>query len=335
MTHMHDYEEHIHAVIEDIGYWRAKRFEATVFRFARIGAVSLYDIMDSVIEMQQRGNPTVEPQVSDVHDDPLEAKVRGLELQLGEYIRGVMLVENIPVGDVVIDDLRKETGIYDKFFAITKKSYNKGSMEERIQEIGKDLKEYKLFLDAFTLTLVRKGYASEGKLAQLRETLKKSSPENGARIVARAWVDPEFKKKLLTNAREAVRDYGTPLSGTPNLIVVEDKEKVHNIIVCTLCSCYPYDLLGNPPWWYKQDIYKTQIVQDPRSMLKTMFHVAVPKDVEIQVHDSTSDYRFMVLPQRPPRTEGMSEEELAKLVTLDSLIGTGPTLKPAEVKVSH
>jgi nitrile hydratase subunit alpha len=330
MTHMHDFDEHLRAVIEDIGYWRAKRFEATVFRFARIGAVTLYDIMDSMIVIQKKESetPAQEQQVSEVHDDPLEAKVRSLELQLGEYIKGVMLVENIPVGDVVIDDLRKETGIYDKFFAIAKKHYDKGTIEERIEEIGKDLKEYRLFLDAFTLTLGRKGYASEERLSQLRETLKKSSPENGARIVARAWVDPEFKRKLLTNAREAVREFGTPLSGTPNLMVVEDKENVHNVIVCTLCSCYPYDLLGNPPWWYKHDIYKTQIVQDPRKVLAEMFKVEIPKSVEIHVHDSTSDYRYMVLPQRPRGTEGMSEEQLAKLVTLDSLIGTGPTLSP-------
>jgi nitrile hydratase subunit alpha len=323
---MHDYDLHIRAIVEDLNYWRAKRLEASVFRFARIGAVTLYDIMDSISEIQ----PEEAPDCGSIHAETMEeAKIRALELQLGEYIKGVMIVESVPVGDVVIDDLRKETGIYDHFFSIAKKYYE-GSLDKKIEDLGKDLGTYKHFLDGFTLALVMKGYVTKQELEIKKEKIKNSSPENGARIVARAWVDPAFKKKLLSNAREAVRDFGTPLSGTPNLRVFENTEKVHNVIVCTLCSCYPYDLLGNPPWWYKHDDYKTTIVKDPRSALVTMFNFKVPPEKEILVHDSTSDYRFFVLPQRPPGTQDLPEEQLAKLVTPESLIGTAEPLKREE-----
>ena len=257
---MHDYELHLRAIIEDLNYWRAKRFEATGFRFARIGALTLYDIMDSMSSVKTEGLPDV----SSIHaETEEEAKIRSLEIGLGDYIKGVMIVESVPVGDVVIDDLRKETGIYDHFFSIAKKYYE-GSLDKRVEDIGIDLISYRRFLDGFTRALVKKGFVSEQELQEKREQVKKSSPENGARIVARAWVDPEFKKKLLSNARDAVRDLGTPLSGTPNLIVVEITERVQNVVVCTLCSCYPYDHLGNPPWWYKHDDYKKAIVSVPR-----------------------------------------------------------------------
>ena len=209
-----------------------------------------------------------------------------------------MIIESVPVGDVVIDDLRKETGIYDKFFTIAKKSYS-GSLEEKTEAIGRDLQKYQHFLDAFTHTLIRKGFMTEEELAKKREDIKKSSIENGGRIVARAWVDPRFKAHLLSNARDAVRDFGTPLSGTPNLIVVENTESVRNVVVCTLCSCYPYDLLGNPPWWYKDDSYKTKIVGNPREALASMFGYKVPQNVEIRVHDSTSDFRCLYFPKDP------------------------------------
>jgi nitrile hydratase subunit alpha len=321
---MHDYELHIRAIVEDLNYWRAKRLEASVFRFARIGAVTLYDIMDTytlnAVENKEAAKPLGTQQ-------DLEPSIRALENQLGDYIKGVMVIETVPIRDVVIDDLRKEGGSYDKFFVIEKKYYA-GSLEHQIEDIGKDLGRYKSFLDAFTRALVQRGFLNEKELFEKQEQIKKSAPENGARIVARAWVDPEFKRKLLSNAREAVRDFGTPLSGTPNLIVVENTERVHNVIVCTLCSCYPYDLLGNPPWWYKHDDYKTTIVKDPRMALQSMFNFKVSNEKEINVHDSTSDYRYFVLPMRPAGSEALSEKQPALLVTPESLIGTAEALNP-------
>ena len=116
------------------------------------------------------------------------------------------------------------------------------------------------------------------------------------------------------------------------LVVVENTDKVHNVIVCTLCSCYPYDILGDTPWWYKHESYRTNIVQNPRACIKDMFELNIPAGKEVQVYDSTSDVRYFVLPQRPAGTEGMAEEELAKLVTVDSLIGAGYALEPNQLR---
>ncbi|MDA4130008.1 MAG: nitrile hydratase subunit alpha [Thaumarchaeota archaeon] len=324
-SHMHDFDDHIRAIVEDLGYWRAKRFEASVFRFARIGALTLYDIMNSYSNIREIPDP---PEVENAESET-EARIRALEIALGDYIKGVMIIETVPIGTVVIDDLRKEGGSYDKFFVIEHKSYT-GSLDQKIHDIQKDLKDYRTFLEAFTMALIAKGFMTQGELEKKREEIKKSSIENGGRIVARAWVDPKFKAHLLSNARDAVRDFGTPLSGTPNLIVVENSESVHNVVVCTLCSCYPYDLLGNPPWWYKHDSYKTAIIENPRKTLDDMFGLKIKKEVEIRVHDSTSDFRYLVLPTRPSNTEHMAEGELAKLITSESLIGTAEPLSPAK-----
>jgi nitrile hydratase len=116
------------------------------------------------------------------------------------------------------------------------------------------------------------------------------------------------------------------------LVVVENTDTVHNVIVCTLCSCYPYDILGDTPWWYKHESYRTQIVQNPRALIKEMFGLEVPPSKEIQVHDSTSDVRYFVLPQRPKGTDGMCQEDLAKLVTVDSLLGAGLALEPWQLQ---
>jgi nitrile hydratase len=116
------------------------------------------------------------------------------------------------------------------------------------------------------------------------------------------------------------------------LVVVENTDSVHHLVVCTLCSCYPYDILGDTPWWYKHDIYKTRIVQNPRAIVKEMFGLDIPANKQVQVHDSTSDVRYFVLPQRPKGTEAMSEEELAGLVTVDSLIGAGEAIDPAKLR---
>ena len=149
-------------------------------------------------------------------------------------------------------------------------------------------------------------------------------------IVAKAWTDPEFKEALLTTGREALREMGVHQGKVGKLVVVENTDKTHNLIVCTLCSCYPYDILGDTPWWYKHESYRTKIVQNPRACAKEMFQLELPANKEVQVWDSTSDVRYFVLPQRPAGTEGMSEEDLAKLVTVDSLIGAGYALEPEQ-----
>ena len=151
-------------------------------------------------------------------------------------------------------------------------------------------------------------------------------------IVAKAWTDPDFKQALLTTGREALRDMGVHQGKVGKLGVVENTDKLHNVIVCTLCSCYPYDILGDTPWWYKHESYRTNIVQNPRACVRDMFQLEIPAGKELQVWDSTSDVRYFVLPQRPEGTEGMSEPELAKLVTVDSLIGAGYALEPSQLR---
>jgi nitrile hydratase len=139
--------------------------------------------------------------------------------------------------------------------------------------------------------------------------------------VARAWLDPEFKRRLLATGRAAVRELDIPPGRLGRLGVAENTDDVHNIVVCTLCSCYPHDLLGNPPWWYRTDEYKERIVAEPRATIRDMFGLELPGRVTVRVHDSTSDVRWMVIPQRPAGTEGMDEEQLAALVTSESLVG--------------
>jgi nitrile hydratase subunit alpha len=152
------------------------------------------------------------------------------------------------------------------------------------------------------------------------EYMEARSPANGARLVARAWVDPEFKARLLSDTKAAAQELGVDASGPVEFVVVENTPRVHNLIVCTLCSCYPRAILGRPPDWYKSINYRSRAVKEPRAVMRE-FGFEPPEDVEVVVHDSTADVRYMVLPMRPPDTEGMSEEELAELVTRDSLIG--------------
>jgi nitrile hydratase len=152
---------------------------------------------------------------------------------------------------------------------------------------------------------------------------------NGARYVARAWVDPEFRQRLLTDAPAVLREYGHDLQGGHNpelarlrLVVVENTPSTHNVVVCTLCSCYPVPLLGPPPAWYRSNEYRARVVREPRAVLAE-FGVTLDPSVRIQIWDSTADSRYLVLPMRPPGTEQLSEAELAELVTPQSLIGTG------------
>jgi nitrile hydratase len=186
-------------------------------------------------------------------------------------------------------------------------------------------------LDVLAGALIKNGVLSEEALNKNREAVKSAGPWHGGRIVARAWADPEFKRRLVSEGRPALRELGIPPGRLGKLGVLENTENVHNVIVCTLCSCYPYDLLGDTPWWYKQDIYKKRIIADPRAILEEMFELKLPANMEVRVHDSTSDVRYMVIPRRPAGSEGMKEAELAKLVTIDSLIGAGEATTPAEI----
>jgi nitrile hydratase len=154
-------------------------------------------------------------------------------------------------------------------------------------------------------------------------------PKRGAQVVARAWTDPDYKARLLADGTEAIKELGFEGWGGGHLKVVENTDDVHNMVVCTLCSCYPWEILGLPPVWYKSAPYRSRAVKDPRGVLAD-FGVTLPKDTEIRVWDSTAETRFLVLPMRPAGTEGWSEERLADLVTRDSMIGTGLALRPEE-----
>jgi nitrile hydratase len=153
-------------------------------------------------------------------------------------------------------------------------------------------------------------------------------PQLGASVVAKAWSDPAFKKRLVEDGTEACAELGIGGLQGEDMVVVENTDTVHNVIVCTLCSCYPWPVLGLPPNWYKQPAYRSRIVREPRTVLREDFGYEIPDSVEIRIWDSSSEMRYWVLPQRPEGTDGMSEQDLAGLVTRDSMIGVGPARRP-------
>jgi nitrile hydratase subunit alpha len=170
--------------------------------------------------------------------------------------------------------------------------------------------------------LVEKGLVDPAALDALIDAYeRKVGPRNGARVVARAWVDPEYKKRLLADATAAIAELGYKGGQGAHMVVVENTLDCHNIVVCTLCSCYPWPVLGLPPVWYKSAPYRSRAVIDPRGVL-CEFGLDLAESVEVRVWDSTSEMRYLVLPERPPGTEHMGEEELAALVTRDAMIGT-------------
>ena len=171
--------------------------------------------------------------------------------------------------------------------------------------------------------LIEKGYLTEDAVDVVVQAYEHDiGPLRGAKLVARAWVDPAFKQRLLEDGTTAVAEHGFVGRQSEKLVVVENTADIHNMVVCTLCSCYPWAVLGLPPVWYKSAPYRSRAVKDPRGVLAD-FGVTLPKDTEIRVWDSTAETRFLVLPTRPAGTEGWSEEQLADLVTRDSMIGTG------------
>jgi nitrile hydratase subunit alpha len=185
-----------------------------------------------------------------------------------------------------------------------------------------------LRVTALESLLVEKGLVDPAALDALVETYEhKIGPRNGAKVVARAWVDPAYKKRLLTDATAAIAELGFGGMQGEHMVAVENTSSVHNLVVCTLCSCYPYSVLGLPPVWYKSAPYRSRAVIDPRGVLRE-FGFELPKDTEVRVWDSTAEVRYLVLPERPGGTEGLTEEQLASLVTRDSMIGVGAVQAP-------
>lgn len=176
--------------------------------------------------------------------------------------------------------------------------------------------------------LVEKGLVDRAALDALIDTMEhKVGPRNGARVVARAWADPAYKKRLLENAPAAIAELGYTSGQGEHMLVVENTPKVHNLVVCTLCSCYPWPVLGLPPVWYKSAPYRSRAVIDPRGILKE-FGTQVAEEVEVRVWDSTAELRYIVLPERPAGTERMTEEQLAALVTRDAMVGVATVKLP-------
>jgi nitrile hydratase subunit alpha len=188
---------------------------------------------------------------------------------------------------------------------------------------------YEILEEAVRTLLIEKGVLTPREIAAAVDLMDSRSPALGARVVARAWTDPAFKKLLLKDTRAALKQIEIDIGHVAEFATVENTPKVHNVIVCTLCSCYPKMLLGIPPAWYKSLAYRSRTISDPRGVLAE-FGVQVPEDVEVRVHDSTADLRYIVLPMRPKGTKGWNEEELASIITRDCMIGTAVPQVPAK-----
>ena len=176
-------------------------------------------------------------------------------------------------------------------------------------------------IQAIEELLEERGVLSREEVEAQVEYMEARTYENGARLVARAWMNPAFKKRLLSDTKAAAAELGVDASGTIEFATVENTDEVHNVVVCTLCSCYPRAILGRPPDWYKSLAYRSRVVVEPREVLRE-FGLELPENKRVAVHDSSADLRYLVLPQRPQGTGGMGEDELAALVTRDSLVGT-------------
>ena len=190
-----------------------------------------------------------------------------------------------------------------------------------------ELTYYEQRVEAIQALLIEKGLMSADDVRRAVEDMDARSPAVGARVIARAWVDPHFKQHLLAEAKAAIATLDIDVDTWSTLIAVENTPTIHNVVVCTLCSCYPRSLLGVPPDWYKSLSYRARVVKEPRTVLKE-FGLELASDMEVRVYDSTADMRYLVIPQRPAGTEGLSEEALAELVTRDSMIGVTPAREP-------
>ncbi|WP_029066287.1 nitrile hydratase subunit alpha [Labrenzia sp. DG1229] len=195
-----------------------------------------------------------------------------------------------------------------------------------------ELPEIELRVRALETLLTDKGYIDPPALDELIETYEtRIGPKNGAMVVARTWTDADYHARLMADATAAIAELGFTGRQGEHMVAVENTASTHNMVVCTLCSCYPWTVLGLPPVWYKSAPYRSRAVRDPRGVLAE-FNVSLPDDTEIKVWDSTAEVRYLVIPQRPEGTEGWSEEKLAELVTRDSMIGTGLAIAPSELE---
>ncbi len=191
--------------------------------------------------------------------------------------------------------------------------------------------ESERLLGAVLGLLETKGILTADEIAERVEITDSASPGQGARMVAKAWLDPAYRARMIQDGSKAAEEIGIPMRGMPPLGVLENTADVHNLVVCTLCSCYPRAVLGYPPFWFKSASYRARAVRDPRGLLKDEFSTTIPDAMKLRVVDSTADYRWMVLPQRPAGTDGWSEEQLAAIVREGDMIGvTVP--KPSPVR---
>ena len=318
--HMQDFEGHVDAVAADLEYFRRKRVESRVLLFLRRGIIGWSDLFDSHDLIG--GQPLPDP------PDDLERRIRALEDALDAMILDIATA-SLPLAThaVPIDENRRERGDYHPEFRLATRTYE-GDLDTRIAALERAIADTAHLVGCFARALVARGETTEEALAEHRARLSALGHHNGARIVAKAWTDAEFKQRLLATGREAVRELDIPPGRLGKLGVAENTDEEHNVVVCTLCSCYPHDLLGNPPWWYRTDEYKQRIVDDPRRMLTDMFGLEVEPHRRVVVRDSTSDVRWMVLPRRPPGTEDMTEAELVELITIGSLVGSEEPIQP-------
>jgi len=199
---------------------------------------------------------------------------------------------------------------------------------------GENSEYYSKRAQAMQALLIEKGVCTLDDILTMADKIDSRSPEDGAKILAHAWVDPDYKKRLLANAEAAFLELGYDLPETsPKITVLENTDDVHNMAVCTLCSCFPRAIIGRPPAWYKELSYRSKVVVDPRGVLQE-FGTVLDEATQVRVIDSSADYRYLILPNRPDGTENMTEEELAKLITQESMIGVGLALSPEAVSAS-
>jgi len=205
------------------------------------------------------------------------------------------------------------------------------TQDRHLHDDHRELTDVDLRVRALRTVLEQKGYIDSAALDLLIDTYEtKIGPRNGARVVARAWVDSAFRNRLLEDATAAIASLGYAGRQGEHMVAVENTQSRHNLVVCTLCSCYPWPVLGLPPTWYKSEPYRARAVKDPRGVLAE-FGVMLPDSTEIRVWDSTAEVRYLVIPRRPAGTESMAEAQLAELVTRDSMIGTGLPKAPDSV----
>jgi nitrile hydratase alpha subunit len=264
----------------------------------------------------------------------MEAMDRELYESLAFYerkawsLRAMLIEKGIVTADEVTRRLAAVKERRDTAVAAMPAAFDHRHDHEDIKEDEARPSDYDALGEAIYEVLVEKQVLSADEVRAMIERMEDAGPAKGARIVAHAWTDPAFKARLLADGKRALAEIGIESLET-QLIVVENEPSRHNVIVCTLCSCYPRSVLGSPPAWYVSKPYRARTVREPRKVLAE-FGYHVPEQTEVVVHDSTADMRYMVLPMRPAGTEGWSEPDLAKLVTRDSLIGVAPALRPVQ-----